>query len=941
MAKAVKKIATVVAAVALVGTGLGGILGGTMMLSAFGASVAASTIATVAGAVSIAAGFAIKPPEVPPSQVERLNATIDPRAYRKTVLGSTAMPVDVRYSEWFGNDQERCGWIVALASHRIDGVDQIWINDELAWTAAGGTTAKFAGYFWVRAIRTEGTFNNTVTFGSGKWNANHRLTGCAYAWLEFKVTGNSKKAESPFSGGTPSRVTIIGRGAPLYDPRRDSTVPGGSGPMRADDQSTWRYTASDGAVIGENLALQILRVLIGSRINGKPATGCGLPLRRIDLQSFIVAANQCDELVNRSAGGTEPRFRGAGVLSEGDDPARLLEMLCAACCGQMTDAGGKLGLAISHNDLAAAASDEGLNDDDVIGAFTWNPDPSIEGTPTVVRGKYTDPSTASLYQLIPYPEVALASGTEGPFGEVVLPLDLGAVESPSQAQRIAKQALQRRQYDRTFTASFDIRAWKYRVGKVVPFTFAPLGFNRRLFRVIEQVPGDARSCQMTLREENAAIYAWDADDRAPVQAAEPIVYDSRNNPIILAIGEAAETALWGNVTGDGRPEDGATVGAPNGTPVGDRDAEQVTQQLDYAAQALIDHDQRMAAAEQAVNAAQATVATLLAQVADLDGDVTTVSNTVDTLSSAVIDNATAIGTVQESLANLEIGAVASRPNLVKNGSFANGLNYWSTATGSWVADSVGQWGWVARLTTSPGNGEERILTSDQFSVGGNRDYTISGEPGLQGTADAQAYIELVWFDGSGGQISVSSGPRLNSTTGKPFTVDEANRGIVSFTAHAPTNAAAVRIRLVIFKATGTLTFAGFRRVKFENGPNSSLFSDEASAVTTYTALNTLTAQYANLTSTVSAQGISVTQHSTAISTIQGVMAASWGAQIDQNGRVIGSVRLDGSASYSVFDISAEAFRLSSPSTGERTEFSSGHWRVYDAAGVLRVRMGVW
>jgi hypothetical protein len=67
-------------------------------------------------------------------------------------------------------------------------------------------------------------------------------------------------------------MTIIGRGAKLYDPRRDSTVVGGSGPMRANDQSTWRYTADDGGVIGENLPLMILRRLLGWRITN-PVTG--------------------------------------------------------------------------------------------------------------------------------------------------------------------------------------------------------------------------------------------------------------------------------------------------------------------------------------------------------------------------------------------------------------------------------------------------------------------------------------------------------------------------------------------------------------------------------------------------------------------------------------------------------------------------------------------
>nr|WP_275431435.1 phage tail protein [Sphingomonas sp. BT552] len=275
----------------------------------------------------------------------------------------------------------------------------------------------------------------------------------------------------------------------------------------------------------------------------KLATGSGVPARRLNLTSIAVAANLADELVNRSVGGQEPRYHGAGVISEGDDPKTVLDMLCTASCARFRDTGGKLSLVVAHNDLAGAATDDGLNDDDVVGPFTWDPDAALESTPNIVRGKYVDATPNSLYQLIEYPEVRIAS----PDGQDrIFPLDLGVVESPSQAQRIAKQVLQRKQYPREFSAPFDIRAWKYGIGDVVPFTFAPLSFNRRLFRVKDQELGQNGVCNMTLTIEAAAIYAWDADDRAAVQPAEAITYDSRNNPLVLAIADidAAVTAIF-------------------------------------------------------------------------------------------------------------------------------------------------------------------------------------------------------------------------------------------------------------------------------------------------------------------------------------------------------------------------------------------------------------
>ena len=571
MAKAIKIAGAVIVGAGLVlatggiaaGFTLGAALGagsGVLGLSIGGLILAGSTIATL--------GSSLDRPKVPQVQSDRLYAQLNPRELRKTVLGQTAMPVDVRHEEWEGADQEWCRWIVAHASHAIDGVEEIWFGTEMAWSATTGVTARYRGYFFVDAIVLEGSPANALAL-SNQWNGTRHLTGCAYSAWRFKTTGNGKKAESPFSGGPPSRITVIGRGARLYDPRRDSTVPGGNGPMRADDPSTWRFVTDDGVTIGENLPLQILRMALGGRIRNpvtgelRLATGSGVPKRRINMPSFIVAANLADEQVNRSAGGTEPRYHGACVLSEGDEPRTWYEMLCAACNARFRDTGGKLSIDIAHNDFAAAATDEGLTTDDVVGPHRWEPDASLDEIPNIVRGRYVDASAPSLYQLIDYPEVRIPS-LDGV--DRILPLDLGAVESVSQAQRIARQALQRKQYPRTFTAPFDIRAWKYPVGALVPFTYAPLSFDRVLFRVREQELGQNGQCLMTLSYEHPSFYAWDADDRAPVMAADPIVYDASNNPLILAIDDAAKSADWSQVADDDgkRPEDGATVGGTIG-----------------------------------------------------------------------------------------------------------------------------------------------------------------------------------------------------------------------------------------------------------------------------------------------------------------------------------------------------------------------------------------
>ena len=528
--------------IAATSTTIAGVTVATAAIGAGLATTALGSLALMAGASIALSGVSqalAKKPSVSPSQIDRLNASLDPNAPRRMWFGSTAGGTDIRYVEPSGTDQEYIDYIIGAASHAATSIDEVWFEDLRGWSLTGGAEGKYQGYLWITPV-LEGSATNFITINDGsKWGSTRRLTGCAYLHVRIKRTGNTKKAQSPFSGGLPGRITVVGNGAPMYDPRRDSTVPGGSGPMRATDQSTWRYVVDDGIVLGENHALQLLWYLLGWRINGRLAVGRGADPRRIDLASFAVAASLCDEPVTRADGTTHARYAGAGMFSEGDDPGSVLNALTLHCNGRLRDGSGKLALAIMHNDLATAAADDGLTEDDVIGSFVWNPEGALDQTPNIVRGKYTDPSAAALYQLVPYPEIAIPS-VDG--NDRILQLDLPMCEDPGRAQRIAKQTLQRRQYARSFSAPFSERGWKYQVGQLLPFSFAPLKFDRVLFRVEKQKIGLRGTCEMVLTIEHPAIYAWDREERAAVRAADPVRYDGLNAPILLALAEAATAA---------------------------------------------------------------------------------------------------------------------------------------------------------------------------------------------------------------------------------------------------------------------------------------------------------------------------------------------------------------------------------------------------------------
>lgn len=545
MSKALKVIGTIAAVVAMVATAIP--TGGASLAIGAALGVSLGTIATVGMVVS---GLAMlgssllaprpKAPTVSRASADRLFASINASAPRTIVFGKTAMATDIRDQE-LTDSQTYLHRFIVVASHKVHAIREMWLDDKLAWTASGGVTGEYAGYLTATPV-LEGSAGNAINI-SARMGATRRYTGCAYLYLRFKLTGNAKNVDSPFAQSIPSRMTIVGDGAYVYDPRLDSTA-GGSGPQRANDQTTWAW--SDDA--SRNPALELLWYLLGWRIQNpvtsewKLAVGKGIPAARIDLASFITAANLCDEAVSIAAGGTEPRYRSDGVFSEADDPTVVLDGLKAAMNAVLDDVDGRIRIMVLHNDLSPAVG--ALSEDDVLGEFQFEQTPPLNDTFNVIRGGYTDPSTVSLYQLVDYPEVAI----ESPDGiERVETVNLPMVQSASQAQRLVKQRLARLQYSSTFAATFKATAWRYQKGDVIDFNFALLGWVGEKFRIVEtsvQVDG---TVPMILRREHEDIYAWDASDAAPVAGVAPITYDAALDPIrrrLILLAQAVERGAY-------------------------------------------------------------------------------------------------------------------------------------------------------------------------------------------------------------------------------------------------------------------------------------------------------------------------------------------------------------------------------------------------------------
>ena len=483
------------------------------------------------------------------SAINNLNKTLEPEAFRKIVFGKTAAPLDVRYWEtWASNT--KYDEIIAISTHTINAVKEIYFEDALGIDASGSVQSAYSGLV-TRTINLGAVGQTALSAGAGTlWTSTATFDGCPHIKLAW--VPDDKKLPN----GIPSRYTQVVEGALVYDPRRDSTVTGGSGSHRANDQSTWSYATLDanGIPIGRNNALQALWYLLGWRIATKDAGGTvtgslivagrGVDPADIDMSTFIVGANACE---------VAGYYTDLILTTQDDHTTNEDKITCSGLIARVIDPGGLWAYYANvdtTSDVAIYLTDADILDG---GSVTWNEYKGMADQYNQVGGKFINPSSISLYQQFPYPLVrdATYEANLGIFKR--LTQDFEQVISNSLAQKLARLALNQLQYQGEFSAAFMPRAIKAQAWSIVSYQSDRFGWTK-LFRVWRHEFSMTGGVQMLLRETHPSI--WTA---GTVNAALTIAVGNKNDAT-SAISLAGLTIAALSITGtDGSVYDGVTV----------------------------------------------------------------------------------------------------------------------------------------------------------------------------------------------------------------------------------------------------------------------------------------------------------------------------------------------------------------------------------------------
>ncbi|OYW84395.1 MAG: hypothetical protein B7Z20_10895, partial [Sphingobium sp. 32-64-5] len=176
--------------------------------------------------------------------------------------------------------------IMLSAGGQIDAIEKFTADGEVVtFKENGNANGRFEDYM-NQAVWTGGYQADALPFAFGGKSppgltSAHKLSGITHARWSLRFDTDGKL----YGAGVPEPAWI-GRWVKVYDPRLDSTYPGGSGPCRAGNESTYVWS--------RNPALHALTWCIGRWQNGKKTLGIGAPVANIRVADFVEAANVAD-----------------------------------------------------------------------------------------------------------------------------------------------------------------------------------------------------------------------------------------------------------------------------------------------------------------------------------------------------------------------------------------------------------------------------------------------------------------------------------------------------------------------------------------------------------------------------------------------------------------------------------------------------------------------
>ena len=442
---------------AVTGAVIGGIVIGAIGAATIGAVAGAAVSMLLSGALidepsnenfaSFAEGVLLN---------KRANSEPIPIVYGKRLVGgiivTLASHLTIAYDD--GSTSAYLYVVLVVSEGEIESYDRIFYDNK----QFTGSTIGVVKYFGTETQEADPNMVNNLR----QYTKDHRLKGTAY--LRFFM----KPSNSAYPNGLP-KITAEVKGIKLYDPRSGLTV--------------W----------SDNPALCIRDYLTNKRY------GRGIDTSLIDDDSFIIAANYCDEYRRIFDRYVRP-FRCNGVVATENSSLVILKKLLSSCRGLLIFSGGKYKLIIDKPEIAGFT----FNEDNIIGG--WSIALGSKNTKfNRIRANFFNKNKE--WQA----DIAIADSPELRSSEddgIVLErtIDLPYTDNLISATVIARINLNQSRQSISCDFTSTIEGLRVEVGDVVYISHATPGWVNKKFRVMKMALQNKDEVQITATEYSENVY---------------------------------------------------------------------------------------------------------------------------------------------------------------------------------------------------------------------------------------------------------------------------------------------------------------------------------------------------------------------------------------------------------------------------------------------------
>lgn len=340
---------------------------------------------------------------------------------------------------------------------------------------------------------------------SGRWTPAHRGAGLCYAVVTSRMEADNLTS--------PASLLFEVRGAPLYDPRFDTTV-GGSGPQRQNDQNTWVYS--------DNPAVMMLNLELGIYNGTEKIVGRGVAMSRLPLSEWFTAMNICDEIMPDGS----KRYTAALIASSGDGVTHDSNMtpLREACAGSWVESvSGEYPIVGANQAVVATITDDDINWEKPFTLSLTRPRAELVNT---VAGNYISPD--AFYETVPLAtridEGALALDRE----RLASKVDYTAITDHRVGDRLADIAIRASRYQANGQFTIHPKFLELKVGSWVNYQSDRYNFTKT-FQILSKGLGalgedGTRDVAVTLQEVGNGIFdptAYETNPPVPIPVGPP------------------------------------------------------------------------------------------------------------------------------------------------------------------------------------------------------------------------------------------------------------------------------------------------------------------------------------------------------------------------------------------------------------------------------------